>query len=38
VSKRSQRRPSFFNVRYSAARPTITLFFFESEAAGLMFV
>jgi hypothetical protein len=37
-SKRSQRRPSFFNVRYSAARPMIALFFFESETAGLMFV
>jgi len=36
VSKRSQRRPSFFNVRYSAARPMIALFFFESETAGLM--
>ena len=36
VSKRSQRRPSFFNVRYSAARPMIALFFFESETAELM--
>ena len=38
VSKRSQRRPSFFNVRYSTACPMIALFFFESETAGLMFV
>jgi hypothetical protein len=36
--KRSQRRPSFFNARYSAARPMIALFFFESETAGLTFV
>jgi hypothetical protein len=34
----SEGRPSFFNVRYSAARPMIALFFFESETAGLMFV
>jgi hypothetical protein len=38
VSKWSQSRPSFSNVRYSAARPMIALFFFESETAGLMFV
>ena len=38
VSKGSQRRPSFFNIRYSAARPMIAPFFFESETAGVMFV
>jgi hypothetical protein len=35
---RSQGRPGFFIDRYSAPRPTAAPFFFESEAAGLMFV
>jgi hypothetical protein len=37
---RSQTRFSFFNGRYAppAALPITTLFFFESETAGLMFV
>ena len=37
VSKRSQRRPTFFNDGYAAALPTIAPFFFESETAGLTF-
>jgi hypothetical protein len=34
----SEGRPCFPNDRYAAALPTTAPFFFESEAAGLMFV
>jgi hypothetical protein len=33
----SQRRSSFFNDRYAAARPITAPFIFESETAGLTF-